>query len=65
MDNKNFDSHRRLNEIGGILLGVGLGLVLAKHVSSSGGAFIGVVSAVVGFGILFYEQKKWNKEKDR
>jgi len=61
---KRLDSHRRMNEIGGILLGIGVGVAIALHLGNNGFvSLISVLALISGLALLVYEQKKWNKFK--
>ena len=60
---KVIDSHRRMNEIGGFLLGIGLGFGFAQRLNLTG--IVPVLIAFGGLAILIYEQKKWNKFKSK
>ena len=59
---KRIDIHRRMNEIGGILFGIGIGLFIA-NTSNSVLDLFKIVFLAGGLVILVFEQQKWNKIK--
>lgn len=56
------DNHRRINEVGGLVMGIGLGLILATRVNVL--IIFGIPLVLIGFITLYYEQNKWNKLKE-
>ena len=63
---KEFDWHRRVSEIGGLLLGGGAGMVLAAKIGNGVVVTVlGLVMGVAGYIVLLNEQRKWNKRKKK